>query len=170
MSGAIPQLCHWKLDRLVVLSVCGLLLLMLAPAVSRAQKPRAAAASADDDEQQPSFGDFKGVRLGMTADDARKKLGTPQDKGVEQDFYVFNGNQAVQVYYDKSGLVTAISIDFMSGATGIPTPKEVLGVNAEPKPDGSIYKMIRYRKAGYWVSYNKGAGDSPTVTITMQKI
>ena len=78
--------------------------------------------------------------------------------------------QAVQVFYDKAGAVSAISIDFMSGASGIPSSREVLGTDAEAKPDGSMYKLLRYPKAGYWVSYSRTAGDSPTTTITMQKI
>ena len=93
-----------------------------------------------------------------------------RSKGDDQDFYVFDDTQAIQIMYDKSGTVSAISIDFMSGATGIPLAKDVLGTDAEAKPDGSIYKMIRYPKAGYWVSYSRTSGDSPTITITMQKI
>jgi len=29
---------------------------------------------------------------------------------------------------------------------------------------------VRYPKAGYWVSYNRTAGNSPMITITMQAI
>ncbi len=83
---------------------------------------------------------------------------------------MFGDNQAVQVFYDPAGVVNAISIDFMSGAREIPSCKDVLGAEVEKKPDGSVYKLIRYPKAGYWVSYSRTAGDSATVTITMQKI
>jgi hypothetical protein len=140
---------------------------MLAPITSRSQRNRA---PVDEPEKSPAFSDFKGVRIGMGAEEARKKLGTPRDKSAEQDFYVFNDTQAVQIFYDKGGAVTAISIDFMTGASGIPSPKEVLGTDADAKPDGSLYKLLRYPKAGYWVSYSRTAGDSPTTTITMQKI
>lgn len=120
---------------------------------------------------EPLFSDFKGVRIGMGTDEARKKLGSPKDKGDEQDFYLFNDNQAVQVYYDKSTkTVTAISIDFMNGANAIPTAKQVVGSDPDPKADGSAYKLVRYPKAGYWVSYSRTAGKDPTITITMQKI
>ena len=120
---------------------------------------------------QPLFSDFKGVRIGMSTDDARKKLGSPRDKGDDQDFYVFNDTQAVQVFYDKATkTVTAISIDYMNGANAIPTAKDVVGTEPEAKADGSAYKMVRYPKAGFWVSYSKTAGNSPTITITLQKI
>ena len=121
-------------------------------------------------EDKPLFADFRGVNIGMPADEVRKKLGGPRDKADDLDIYLFNENQAVQVYYDKAKTVSAISIDFMTGATGIPSPKDVVGGAPEARPDGSSYKMVRYPKAGYWVSYSKTAGDSPTITITMQKI
>jgi hypothetical protein len=86
------------------------------------------------------------------------------------DIYLFNENQAVQVYYDKTKTVSAISIDFMSGATDIPNAKDVVGADPDQRADGSSYKMVRYPKAGYWVSYSRTAGKEPTITITMQKI
>jgi len=141
--------------------------IVLVPLTSFAQRPRP---SNDEPENRPAFSDFKGVRIGMTADEARKKLGSPKDKADDQDLYVFNDTQAVQVFYDKTGAVTAISIDFYSGASAIPAAKDVLGTEAETRADGSLYRMMRYPKAGYWVSYSRAAGNSPTTTITMQKI
>ncbi len=123
-----------------------------------------------DGESSPLFSEFKGVHLGMSADEARKKLGSPRDKGDEIDIYQFNDNQGAQVYYDKSKNVMAISIDFASGAAGVPSPKDIVGGEPDSRPDGSAFKMVRYPKAGYWVSYSKTAGASPTITITMQKI
>jgi hypothetical protein len=145
-----------------------LTLALLMPAAAKAQRSKGALDSGD--ENQPTINQFKGVRIGMLADDARKKLGNPRDKSAEQDFYMVNDNEVLQVYYDKGGAVNAISIDFMSGAAAVPTSKEVLGADAEAKADGSIYKMVRYPKAGYWVSYSRTAGNEPTTTITMQKI
>ena len=120
--------------------------------------------------EEPLFSEFKGVRIGTPAEEARKKLGSPRDKADDQDFYVFNDTQAVQVYYDKAKTVSAISIDFMSGATEIPAPKDVIGGEPDTKADGSAYKMVRYPKLGYWVSYSRTAGASPTITVTIQKI
>src|SRR5260370_4279527 len=103
---------------------------VLAANLAQAQRARTPPAERED---QPAFADFKGVRLGMTTEEARKKLGSPRDKSAEQDFYVFNDTQAVQVFYDKAGAVSAISIDFMSGANGIPAAKAVLGMAADSK-------------------------------------
>ncbi len=162
-----PGLFQSRSRNLILLLVGTLTIVALAANTSRAQRTRT---SPDEPENQPAFSDFKGVRIGMAADAARKKLGSPRDKSAEQDFYVFNDTQAVEIFYDKTGAVSAISIDFMSGASGVPTAKEVLGTEADAKADGSVYKLLRYPKAGYWVSYSRTAGSSPTTTITMQKI
>lgn len=162
-----PGLSQSRISRFTLLLVGTLMLIGLAANPSRAQRTRAAV---DEPESRPAFSDFRGVRIGMTADEARKKLGSPRDKSAEQDLYVYDDTQVVQVFYDKASAVSAISIDYMNGATGIPTAKDVLGTDTAAKPDGSIYKLMRYPKAGYWVSYSRTAGNEPTITITMQKI
>ncbi len=158
------SLCFPNRVTKIVLATGVVSLSLWAAGVSRAQRPKA------QDEESPRFADFKGVRIGMAAEDARKKLGSPRDKSDEQDFYVFNDNEAVQIFYDKAKTVSAISIDFMSGASDIPPARDIIGAEPEAKADGSSYKMVRYPKAGYWVSYSRTAGSSPTITITMQKI
>src|SRR2546425_9009335 len=100
----------------LTLFVAAIALIVIAPAQLRAQRS----------EPEPAFSDFKGVRIGTSAEEARKKLGNPRDKGDDQDFYVFNDVQAVQIFYDKTAKVSAISIDYMTGASGIPSPKDVL--------------------------------------------
>ena len=148
----------------VVLFSSVVIILLLTGSTAAAQGSKGSVTAPEENGFQ-----FRGVKIGMATDDARKKLGAPRDKSPEQDFYLFNENEAVQVYYDK-GAVSAISIDYMTGAHGIPSPKEVLGAEADAKADGSIHKVVRYPKAGYWVSYSRTAGAEPTITITMQKI
>jgi hypothetical protein len=167
MRFVSPRFFQSRISGLAFLVAGALTIIALAPIDSRAQRVRT---PADEPEDRPTFSEFKGVRLGMTAGESRKKLGNPKDKSAELDLYVFNDNEAVQIYYDKAGIVSAISIDFMNGAKPIPSPKDVLGTEADKKPDGSVYKMLRYPKAGYWVSYSRTAGNEPTITITMQKI
>ena len=148
---------------------CAITFALMAPGLCQAQRSRGAVSPAADDGQ-PAFHELRGVHIGMLADEARKKLGTPRDKSPEQDFYVFNDNEALQINYDKTGAVTAISVDFMSGANGVPTSKDVLGSEMEAKADGSIFKRVDYPKAGYWISYSRTAGNDPTTTITIQKL
>lgn len=143
-------------------------LLFAASAADRAvgQRPRGGAQAG---REEPLFQEYRGIKIGLLADEVRKKLGSPKDKSDEQDFFVFEEKEMIQIVYDKSHAVSTISVDFLSDAKEIPTPKSVLGSDIEAKPDGSKYKMVRYEKAGYWVSYSRTAGDAPLVTVTMQK-
>src|SRR5262249_19969693 len=147
---------------------CALFFALMAPVTSQAQRSKGAPSNNPEDGQ-PAFHELRGVHIGMLADDCRKKLGTPRDKSPEQDFYLFNDNEAVQINYDKTGVVSAISVDFMSGAKPVPTSKDVFGSESEAKADGSIFKRVDYPKAGYWISYSRTAGSDPTITITIQR-
>jgi hypothetical protein len=151
---------------LVLIVLSGLSTSLVLAQVARNNKP-----GRDAGEEEPAFREYRGVQIGWLADDVRKKLGSPADKGDEQDFYVFSEKETAQILYDKSShKVTAISVDFMSGATGVITPQQVFGADIETKPDGSKYKLVRYPKVGYWISYSRTAGATPIVTVTIQKL
>jgi hypothetical protein len=156
--------------RLGVLSALALLLTAaLAPLpAARAQNP-AATTAADKAKEEPPFSGYKGVRIGMTAEEARKLLGNPTDKGDAQDVYSFNENESCQIYYDETKKVSAVSITYLGGKA-VPTAKSVLGDDAEARQDGSVYKLIRFPKAGYWVSYTRTSGDAPMTVIAIQKL
>jgi hypothetical protein len=130
---------------------------------ARAQGP------ADKLKEEPPFHEYKGVHLGMTADEARKLLGAPTDKDDKQDFYSFNDKESCQVYYDDTKKVFAVSVTYLGG-NAVPAPKSILGADADARQDGSLYKMIRFPKVGYWVSYTRTSGDAPMTIIAMQKI
>ena len=122
-------------------------------------------------EESPVFQEYRGIQLGWLADEVRKKLGNPADKGDEQDFYKFSDDEQAQIVYDKeTHKVTTISVDFMNNAKDAITPQQVFGADFETKSDGSKHKLVRYPKAGYWVSYSRTAGDSPIITITIQSM
>ncbi len=134
------------------------------------QGQRRPAAHGSGEEPTPVFRAYRGIELGMTTDDVRKKLGAPKDKSAEQDFFVFTETESAQVVYDKTQKVIAISADFLTVGNGVITAKEVFGSDIEAKADGSLYRMVRYPKAGYWLSYNRTGGASPLTTVTLQKI
>ena len=139
--------------------------------VALAQTTRTLPTAGKDDG--PVFHEYRGIQIGWVADEVRKKLGEPANKGDEQDYYVFGtgDNERCQILYDKATRkVTTISVDFMSGATDVITPQQVFGADVETKPDGSKHKLVRYPKAGYWVSYSRTAGATPIISITMQKM
>ena len=156
-------------------STCLLLCVLVVAAagfiVSNAQAPRKVAASHGGGEDPSAlFLEYRGVQLGMTADEVRKKLGAPKEKGEDQDFYIFSDSETAQFLYDKTHKVTTISADFMTVGNKTPTAKDVFGADVEAKADGSVYKMVRYTKAGYWISFNRTSGTSPMTTVTLQRI
>jgi hypothetical protein len=110
------------------------------------------------------------LAFGSTSIKARQRLGNLKEKGKVQDFFVFSDNESAQVYYDDAGKVMAISLNYVGAQSGAPDAKAVLGSDLEANADGSMYKLVRYPEAGYWVSYSRTAGDSPLITITMQKM
>jgi hypothetical protein len=152
--------------RTPALSAFALLLLAtlaLLPA-ALAQKP-----AADKPKDEPPFSAYKGVRIGMTAEEARKLLGSPTDKDDKQEVFAVSDEESCQVYYDAAKKVSAVSITFFS-SKAVPTAKAVLGEEPEAKQDGSFTKLIRFPKAGYWVSYTRTSGDAPMTIIAMQRI
>ena len=134
------------------------------------QVQRKAAAHAGSEDESPLFHDYRGIQLGMMSDEVRKKLGEPKDKSDEQDFFIFDETETAQIVYDKTHKVITISADFMTPSTSVLTAKQVFGADIEAKADGSVYRMVRYPKAGYWLSYNRTSGTSPLTTVTLQKI
>jgi hypothetical protein len=149
--------------RVFTMIVLGAALLFLATSIAQAQRK----ASEDDSSV---IHDYRGIQLGMLAEEVRKKLGEPKDKGDEQDFYLFGETETAQIVYDKAHKVITISADFLTAATSIPTARQVFGAEVQAKADGSCYKMVRFPKAGYWLSYNRTSGNSPLTTVTLQKI
>ncbi len=148
----------------------GALLLLLLGAVAKGQNPAPSvkAARAHSQIQQPLYTDYRGVRLGMTAEEARAKLGEPAMKSNEQDYFVMSANETTQIVYDAFQKVVTISTDY-SGGVGAPDYKAVVGDGTLlQRPDGSLFRMMQYQSAGMWVSYNRSAAVVPVVTITIQ--
>ena len=120
---------------------------------------------------EPVLREYRGVQIGMSQEQARQRLGTPGDVGDRQDFYTFSDAESAQVFYDAQKRVMAVSVNYLGEQSGAPTAEKVFGAAVEPGPDGSVYKMVRYEQAGYFVVYTRTAGDAPPlVSVTMQKI
>ncbi len=129
-----------------------------------------AALAAPTPEDKPGFFPYRGVSIGMGVEEARKVLGAPKDKSNEMDLYIFSDNETAQVFYSAEQQVKAIAITFTGDLKSAPTPKLIFGEDVAPRSDGGIFKMVRYPKAGYWVSYNKTAGDDVVVSVAIQKM
>src|SRR6266496_1695705 len=87
-------------------------------AQTQGQKSRTSTANAYNEagaNQQPLYSDYKGVRIGMAADEARAKLGQPTLKADDQDYYMFSDKETVQIAYNAAHKVICISIDYIGG-------------------------------------------------------
>jgi hypothetical protein len=137
---------------------------------ANAQTRRAQAAFPRNTEvQQPLYSEYRGVRLGMSAEDVRTKLGPALLKADDGDFYSFSEKETAQIAYDAEHKVKTISIDFLD-AVGAPEPQAVVGAGEMESRNGSAYKLVRYPGLGFWVSYNRTAPPIHIVTITIQKM
>jgi hypothetical protein len=119
---------------------------------------------------KPAYTAYKGVEIGAAADDVRKKLGTPKDAADRHEDFVFSETESAQVYYDADNKVMAITITYIGKLDKAPTASAVFGEDVEAKPDGGIFKMERYPKAGFWISYTRTGGDDPLIMIAIQKM
>lgn len=117
---------------------------------------------------EPLYREYRGVKLGMSAADVRAKLGQPEEKSDAMDYFVFSDRERARVYY-QDGKASAIIATYIGKDAAAPAPAAVLGTEIEAKPDGSMYRMMPYPQAGYWVAYSRTPGDAPMVMITMQK-
>lgn len=159
---------------LPVLSCAAILLFILVPAFLGIASDRllvpAASASAMPTPETPVYTGYKNVTIGMPMDQARAKLGTARDKSDAEDYYVISENETVQVQFDADKKVRTIAVNFIGNNPSAPAAKAVFGSDAEIRPDGGAFKMVRYPKAGYWVSYIKTAGENAMVIVTIQRI
>jgi hypothetical protein len=120
----------------------------------------------------PAWQSYKGVAIGMTDAEVRQKLGAAKSEDAEGFFYLFSETENAQFLLDANKKVRTISVVFAADHTAAPTFADVFGKTAvaEPKPDGSIFKMMRYAEAGYWVSYSRMAGEKAMVIVMIQKL
>ena len=122
---------------------------------------------------QPLMSDYKGVKIGMTADEVRAKIDKkPQVADKTGFYYVFSDQESAQIALDKNKKVRVISVIYSGKDSVAPNYEDVFGkdVAVTPMPDGRIYKLMRYPDTGMIVVYSRAAGDNPMTTITMQKM
>lgn len=114
--------------------------------------------------------EYRGVFIGTTRDEVHQKLGKPKNEYPGEDNFDVSETESVRVFFDDSKKVKAIVITYTGKLEAAPKPKDVIGEAIEARPDGGMYKMVRVDEKGFWVSYVKTAGDSPSVMITVQAL
>ncbi len=151
--------------------LCGLIV----PAFGQiAENTQAAANQITDKKSEtpilmPVLTDYKGIKIGTTADEVRDKLGKAKI-GDKDGFFYDEDDEMVQIRVDGDKKVRLVSVTYSDKNENTPKYADVFGAEAQvpTKPDGSIYNLINYPEAGYWVAYSRTAGEKPTVT--MQKM
>lgn len=121
-------------------------------------------------QTKPVFDSYRGVKIGMSADEARKALGKAKEETDKEDYYEYDNGESARVFYDEDKKVRVISATFSKDLETAPQPKAVIGEEIEPREDGGMFKMVQYPTHGFWISYVKIAGDESMIIITMQKI
>jgi len=119
----------------------------------------------------PVLTDNKGIKIGTTAEEVRDKLGKAKIDDKDGFFYE-SDDEMIQIRLDADKKVRLVSVTYLNGNENTPKYADIFGaeIPAQTKPDGSIYNLVRYPEAGYWVAYSKTAGEKPLVMVTMQKL
>jgi len=125
-----------------------------------------------DKKNLPVWQSYKGVTIGMDAAQVREKLGAPKSEDESGFFYLFSETENAQFLLDADKKVRTISAVFSAEHNGSPSFVDVFGKREElqARPDGSIFKMVKYPEAGCWISYNRMAGEKAMVIVMIQKM
>ena len=67
---------------------------------------------------------------------------------------------------DAQRRVWAVTVNYLGEQSGAPTPEQVFGGPVGVKPDGSVYKKVKYEGAGCYVAYGRSGGDAPLCQAT----
>ena len=95
-----------------ILIVCSIASAQTAQQQEVAVNSKASTAAASN---VPVYADYRGIKIGMVADEVRSKVNGIK-KGDGQDLLTFSEHESAQIYYDDKGKVTAISIDYFGDA------------------------------------------------------
>ena len=119
----------------------------------------------------PFLKEYRKITIGMPADTLRDVWGKPTMEYSDGFLYEMSESETIQIAIGPEKNVTTIAVTFEEGK-GAPAFAEILGegVVPEKREDGSVYKLVRYPDAGYWVAYYAGPTENANVSVTMQKL
>lgn len=140
------------------------------PVAANQPKPAAATGATTTTIRTPAMTEFRKAGIGTLADDLKEAWGKPEVEDATGFIFEFSDEEMAQIAIDTDKKVDTIAVTFRKG-TGAPKAEEVFGPSEkiERKPDGSLFHMVRYPEAGYWVSY-LSQGEGKPVILTFKKI
>ncbi|PYT01741.1 MAG: hypothetical protein DMF63_02540 [Acidobacteria bacterium] len=115
--------------------------------------------------------EYHALSLGMSPDDVEALWGKPKIKDEGGFLYNRSDSEMAQIEIGSDKKVSAIAVMFQGGK-GAPSLTDVFGAGAtaDPRQNGTVYKMVRYPEAGYWVSYSATPGENGVTIITLRKL
>lgn len=121
--------------------------------------------------QAPYLKEYRKIAIGTPADTLGEVWGKPQMEYPDGFIYELSDSETVQIVISPEKKIATISVTFVEGR-GAPAFAEVFGgaITPEKRENGSVYKLVRYPDAGYWVAYSMGPGEKANVSLTMQKL
>lgn len=122
---------------------------------------------------QPVFTGYRGIMLGMTADEVRRLLNKkPKYDDTDGFYYIFSDKESAQFVLDENKRVKMVSVIYSRGNADAPSYEDVFGseIQLEIDADGRINKLINYPDAGFWIAYYQAGGENPKRTLTVQKL
>lgn len=119
----------------------------------------------------PFLKEYRNVSIGTPAEALREAWGKPEIEYSDGFLYEMSDSETIQIVIGPEKKITAIAITFIEGK-GAPSFADVFGegVAPEKRENGSVYRMVRYPDAGYWVAYYTGPAENADVSLTMQKL
>jgi len=121
----------------------------------------------------PAISDLKGVSVGMTKDEVKEVLGKPKMSDKTSMNYTFSKTETAQIGFNEQGKARTIAVIYTDGDETAPSFLDIFGpdVPLVEGKNGGVYKLIRYRNAGFYVAYSRTmVSKKPMTVITMRKL
>jgi hypothetical protein len=136
------------------------------PAQDAAPPTAPANAAANPPASVKVMRDYRGVKLGMKAEEVRAAMGKAELSQPDKDRFVIKGDDRLTVYYDN-GAVKAIHL-YIVDPKNAPAWADVVGDAEIIEMEGGAKRARRdVPQEGFWVSmYQSKDGAMTTVTIS----
>ncbi len=120
----------------------------------------------------PFVSQLKGISIGMTPDEVVEKLGKPKSSDDAGMLFSLAKNEMAQIGVGPKGKVRTIALIYEDGNDNAPSLNDIFGPGVEPieNENGSIYKMVRYEKEGFWMAFSRSGDKKPLTTVMIRKI